>query len=239
MTNFLFSGAASQVCGYRTSEGQLGIDFIIEIINKLLDPYGYEHSAKFISLLIIILIVKAGEHLFTRLEPLLRAILSKMQCTKSDANMQSLISIFGYLIYTQLDAVINFLSTIPGPGGESALEFVLMEWVFTHKACTTHFEYKVGVVGLIQLFEYGIANDHFVLRAMAVEDENMEGFCVVPILSKILKVLLNTYDIPSHICGSLEKEISTYPELQSDNVSIKKRGSKTFGILFSIIDIDR
>jgi hypothetical protein len=36
--------------------------------------------------------------------------------------------VYAHLIHTQLDAVLNFLSTVPGPTGQSALQFVLTEW---------------------------------------------------------------------------------------------------------------
>lgn len=56
-------------------------------------------------------------------------------------------------------------------------------------------------MGLIRLFEYGITNENFVLRTMAInENENNEDCndvsCRwVPILAKILKVLLSSFNV--------------------------------------------
>lgn len=36
--------------------------------------------------------------------------------------------VFARLINNQMDAVLDFLSSVPGPTGKSALEFVLVEW---------------------------------------------------------------------------------------------------------------
>ncbi len=39
--------------------------------------------------------------------------------------------VFAHLAQNQLDAMLNFLTAIPGPNGESALEFVLTKLVST------------------------------------------------------------------------------------------------------------
>jgi len=36
--------------------------------------------------------------------------------------------VFAHLIHHQMEAVLDFLSTVPGPTGKPALEFVLTEW---------------------------------------------------------------------------------------------------------------
>ena len=41
---------------------------------------------------------------------------------------QSLIMVFAQLVHHQMEAVLDFLSTVPGPTGKPALEFVLSEW---------------------------------------------------------------------------------------------------------------
>ena len=41
---------------------------------------------------------------------------------------QSLVFVFAQLIHTQLEAVLEFLYSVPDPQGKPALEFVLAEW---------------------------------------------------------------------------------------------------------------
>ncbi len=42
--------------------------------------------------------------------------------------LQSLVLVFAHLMHTQMDAVLEFLCSVPGPTGKPALEFVLTEW---------------------------------------------------------------------------------------------------------------
>lgn len=42
--------------------------------------------------------------------------------------LQSLVLVFAHLMHTQMEAVLEFLTTVPSPTGKPALEFVLDEW---------------------------------------------------------------------------------------------------------------
>ena len=41
---------------------------------------------------------------------------------------QSLVIVFAQLINTQIEAVLEFLTSVPDPMGKPALDFVLREW---------------------------------------------------------------------------------------------------------------
>ena len=41
---------------------------------------------------------------------------------------QSLIMVYAHLVNLQLEAVLSFLTSVPGPTGQSALHFLLTEW---------------------------------------------------------------------------------------------------------------
>ena len=58
---------------------------------------------------------------------------------------QSLLLVYAQLIQTQLLAVINFLSSVPGPKGESALHFVMTEWVSRQQMFYGSYENKVRI----------------------------------------------------------------------------------------------
>ena len=51
--------------------------------------------------------------------------------------------VFAQLIQTQLVAVLNFLSSVPGPKGESGLHFVMTEWVSRQQMFYGSYENKV------------------------------------------------------------------------------------------------
>ena len=57
---------------------------------------------------------------------------------------QSLLLVYAQLIQTQLLAVINFLSSVPGPKGESALHFVMTEWISRQTMFYGNYETKVS-----------------------------------------------------------------------------------------------
>ena len=46
----------------------------------------------------------------------------------SPCPLQSLVLVFAHLVHCQLDAMLEFLSSVPSPTGKPALEFVLIEW---------------------------------------------------------------------------------------------------------------
>lgn len=97
-----------------------------------------------------------GDSLGENLDLLLKAVLSKMQSAESLIVMQSLLMIYAHLINTQFDAVLNFLSTVPGPTGQSALEFVLSEWVSRQHLFLGRYDRKVGTIALCKILEHGV-----------------------------------------------------------------------------------
>ena len=51
--------------------------------------------------------------------------------------------VFAHLMHTQMDAVLEFLYTVPGPTGKPALEFVLTDWVARQNMFFGHYDSKV------------------------------------------------------------------------------------------------
>ena len=59
---------------------------------------------------------------------------------------QSLVMVFAHLVHTQMEAVLDFLSSVPGPTGKPALEFVLTEWCSKQHLFYGAYEGKVRLV---------------------------------------------------------------------------------------------
>ena len=110
-----------------------------------------------------------GEHL----DQLLKAVLSKMQRTETLTVMQSLLMVYAHLINSEFDAVLNFLSTVPGPTGQSALTFVLSEWVSRQHLFFGNYDRKVSNVALCKLLEYGVTQDDFRLNEIIVKGDEI------------------------------------------------------------------
>lgn len=64
--------------------------------------------------------------------------------------------VYAHLIHTQLDAVLNFLSTVPGPTGQSALQFVLIEWCSRQHLFYGAYEGKVRYRELVTYYKVGL-----------------------------------------------------------------------------------
>lgn len=107
------------------------------------------------------------------LDLLLKAVLSKMQRTETLTVMQSLLMVYAHLINSAFDPVLNFLSTVPGPTGQSALAFVLIEWLNRQHLFFGNYDRKVANVALSKLLEYGVTNDDVRLKEITVQGEEI------------------------------------------------------------------
>lgn len=201
--------AARQVTIHRDNDGQTGLQYILQIIAQLLNPQSSEFTATFVGRLVTTLIRKAGNTLGENLDLLLKAVLSKMQRAETLTVVQSLLMIYAHLINTEFDAVLNFLSTVPGPTGQSALAFVLSEWVSRQHLFFGRYDRKVATVALCKILEYGVTHGDSRLNEITVKGDeifsgNEEGvrtrskaesqpyqWTTIPVLAKIFKLIIN------------------------------------------------
>ncbi|KAL2717247.1 importin-9 [Vespula squamosa] len=221
------SVAARQVTTHRDSDGQTGLQYILQIIAQLLNPQSSEFTATFVGRLVTTLIRNVGSTLGENLDLLLKAVLSKMQRAETLTVMQSLIMIYAHLINTEFDAVLNFLSTVPGPTGQSALAFVLSEWVSRQHLFFGRYERKVATVALCKILEHGVTHDDSRLKEITVKgDQIFSGneagvrtrskaeaqpfqWTTVPVLVKIFKLIINELSNDIEIINATqESEIS-------------------------------
>ncbi|XP_074978191.1 importin-9 isoform X2 [Caretta caretta] len=122
--------------------------------------------------------------------------------------MQSLIMVFAHLVHSQLEPLLEFLSSLPGPTGKPALEFVMAEWMSRQHLFYGQYEGKVSSVALCKLLQYGINSDDKRLQDIRVKGEeifnmdegirtrsksakNPERWTNIPLLVKILKLIIN------------------------------------------------
>jgi len=95
--------------------------------------------------LVITIITKMGSMLGQNVDMLLKAVISKMQNLECLKVIMNLVLIFAHLFLTQMDAVLNFLSTVPGPNGEPAMQFVLTNWLSRQNSFFGNYERKVSI----------------------------------------------------------------------------------------------
>uniref|UniRef100_A0A8C5P946 Importin 9 n=1 Tax=Leptobrachium leishanense TaxID=445787 RepID=A0A8C5P946_9ANUR len=135
------------------------------------------------------------------------------QCTlRTDDNttMQSLIMVFAHLAHSQLEPLLDFLSSLPGPTGKPALEFVMSEWMGRQHLFYGQYEGKVSSIALCKILLYGITMDDKRLNDIKVKGEeifnmeegirtrsktckNPERWTSIPLLVKIYKLIINEF----------------------------------------------
>lgn len=196
--------APEQVCTYENGEG---LNQIMQVTTMLLNPMNNEFTAVFIGRLVITIITKAGNMLGDNIDLLLKAVISKLQLVESLNVIMSLVMTFAHLILIQMEAVLNFLSTVPGPTGEPAMQFVFSHWLSRQHTFYGAYERKVSIMALCKLFEYGITTQDPRLISVSIQELAVDNsakiktrsqsmlqgqqWISVPILLKIFKLLLN------------------------------------------------
>ena len=153
---------------------------------------------------------------------------------------------YAQLVHSQLDAVLTFLSSVPGPTGNSALHFVMSEWVSKQHLFYGSYETKVSLMALGKLLQYGVNNNDDRLNEITVRGDEVfsEGgprtrssratrpvqYTSVPLLAKISKLLLLEMGTQLEMAEeSEEEEEESDDELSQDGDS----GLNTSGGIFS------
>ncbi|XP_074498313.1 importin-9 isoform X1 [Sebastes fasciatus] len=202
------SVALEQIAQWRDEQGNSGLWYVMQVVNQLLDPRTSEFTAAFVGRLVSTLISRAGTQLGEQLDQILRAILSKMQQAETLSVMQSLIMVFAHLVHSQLDPLLEFLCSLPGPTGKPALEFVMTEWMSRQHLFYGQYEGKVSTVALCKLLQQGLNSDDKRLQDIVVKGEeiygpedgirtrsksakNPERWTNIPLLVKIFKLIIN------------------------------------------------
>ncbi|XP_030632870.1 importin-9 [Chanos chanos] len=202
------SVALEQVGQWRDEQGHSGLWYVMQVVNQLLDPRTSEFTAAFVGRLVSTLIARAGTQLGDQLDQILRAILSKMQQAETLSVMQSLIMVFAHLVHSQLEPLLEFLCSLPGPTGKPALEFVMTEWMSRQHLFYGQYEGKVSTVALCKLLQHGLNTNDKRLQDIVVKGEeifspdegirtrskaakNPERWTNIPLLVKIFKLIVN------------------------------------------------
>jgi len=202
------SCALDQLGAFQDGQGQNGVAYVIQVVLKLLNPTTSESTASFVGRLVSILISKLGPSLGDSLDLMLRAVLSKMQQAETLSVIQNLVLVFAHLLHSQMEAVLDFLSGVPGPTGKPALEFVLTEWCSKQHLFYGAYEGKISTVALSKLLLHAVqSNDprlqnievkgdlihsnSDVIRTRSRAVKTPDEWTNVPVLIKIYKLLIN------------------------------------------------
>ena len=87
--------------------------------------------------------------------------------------------VYAHLAHTQLEAVLRFLSSVPGPTGEAALAFVLREWVSRQHVFYGAYENKVSITALAEILRHGVNQND-----VRLQEINVKGDLIIPSASE-------------------------------------------------------
>ncbi|KAJ9099923.1 hypothetical protein QFC21_003928 [Naganishia friedmannii] len=125
---------ANALLQWRDAQGQSGLERMLQMLARLLEPSFSESGALFIGDLILHLLRNAGEHLASVLPALLKALVERILISKTTTFTQTLILPFAYLFTVAPDMTLDLLeqlqvSSPTEPGVQkNALEVVITAW---------------------------------------------------------------------------------------------------------------
>ncbi|KAL5011614.1 hypothetical protein ScPMuIL_010165 [Solemya velum] len=123
-----------------------------------------------------------------------------------------------------MEAILEFLTSVPGPTGKPALEFVLLEWCSRQHLFFGAYERKVSSVALCKILQHAITHNDQRFQDIHVQGDEIAQqtngirtrskalqeptqWTSVPVLVKIYKLLIN----------ELSNQMETNASLQANN----------------------
>lgn len=184
--------------------GISGLEYILQLIGKLLDPEGSEYGALYAGRLVSSLIKLAGTSL--NINDILQAVLNKLTKCDSPTIQQSMLVVFIRLFNHDLEGSMTFLQSINTPDGDNGLVYVLKAWCEIQELFSGDYETKVAVIALTKFLPHILAPDSPLASIMVSDDEmSIEGgritrsskqqqqSIMIPITVKIFKILVQEF----------------------------------------------
>lgn len=193
VSNMVFSGVS-------------GIEGVLVLISKMLDPAVSEYGALYSGRLVSTLMKHAPREALN-LNNILQAVLNKLASCDSPTIQQGLLVVFIKLFNHDLEGSVSFLQTINTPSGENGLVFVLKAWCDIQELFTGEYETKVAVIALTKILPTLLTPDN-PLNSIMVSDEEMAieggrvtrsskqsqaGPAMIPINVKMFKILVQEF----------------------------------------------
>ncbi|KAF9931149.1 hypothetical protein FBU30_010685 [Linnemannia zychae] len=133
------------------TSGKTGLDLLIQLIAKLLDPSQTESAALFVGDLVAKLIVKGDALVAPILPDLLKAVTIRLADAKLPSFIQPLVLVFAQLCLNQHETVINFLQAVDVQG-QNGLQIVMTTWLLNHADFQGLYYQKISAVALTKVF---------------------------------------------------------------------------------------
>ncbi|KAF2767152.1 ARM repeat-containing protein [Teratosphaeria nubilosa] len=166
-----------QVFSFQDQDGKGGLEVVLIIIDRLLNPAVNDHAAAEVGGLAAELVEKAGsERLGPYLTQLLQAVATRLATATQAAFLQSLILVFARLSLISAQDVVSFLAGT-SVGGQNGLQIVVSKWLENSINFAGYDDIRQNVIALTKLYEL---NDP---RVMQVQ---VKGDLIVPTSNRIM-----------------------------------------------------
>ncbi|GAB7362262.1 hypothetical protein MBLNU230_g2282t1 [Neophaeotheca triangularis] len=199
-----------QVFGWQDETGKPGLEVVLIIIDRLLNPAVEDSGAAEVGGLAAAVVEKAGsEKLGPYLMQLLRAVAVRLSTAVQAQFIQSLILVFARLSLISAHEVVSFLAEVQ-IGSQSGLEVVIGKWLENSINFAGYDEIKQNIIALSRLWELHdprLANiqvkgdiimpqsDRIMTRSRARQQP--EQHTTIPAQLKIIKVLVEELLAPT------------------------------------------
>ncbi|KAK5687494.1 hypothetical protein LTS10_001632 [Elasticomyces elasticus] len=149
----LLSHDPEQVLGFQDQAGKGGLEVVLIIIDRLLNPAVDDHGAAEVGGLAAEVVEKAGaERLGPYLAQLLRAVATRLATATQAAFIQSLILVFARLSLNAASDVVAFLADVQ-ISGQSGLHVVMSKWLENSVTFAGYEDIRQNVTALTKLYE--------------------------------------------------------------------------------------
>ncbi|KAK5165533.1 uncharacterized protein LTR77_009062 [Saxophila tyrrhenica] len=192
-----------QVFGFHDEAGKAGLEVVLIIIDRLLNPAVDENGAAEVGGLAAETVEKAGsERLGPYLMQLLRAVAARLATATQAQFIQSLILVFARLSLVSAQDVVGFLADVQ-LGDQSGLAVVMSKWLENSITFAGYDDIRQNVVALSKLYDLNDPrlndiqvkgdlivqkSDRIMTRSRA--KQNPDQYTIVSARLKIIKILV-------------------------------------------------
>ncbi|GAA96567.1 uncharacterized protein L969DRAFT_94972 [Mixia osmundae IAM 14324] len=198
--------ACPELVAYRNPSGASGMQLLLSIIARQLQPEQSESSGLFVGDLLLHVMRKAGQELSDILPDLLRALVTRLALAETGTFSQSLIVPIAYVLHANADQTIELLRYVSLPSGQNGLEIFLRAWADNAETFQGYWQIRISSCALaILLLSDNVILDTLLVKGERILDANSattimtrarkrqlpDHFQQIPFRAKALKILLS------------------------------------------------
>ncbi|KAK9369500.1 armadillo-type protein [Lipomyces kononenkoae] len=194
---------AEQLRNWRDIQGKSGVEVVLNIVARLLNPAVEESSAMCVGEVVSEVVDKYGRDLGELLGQLLSATAQRLASASNPMFIQNLVLVYAHMVTIDPQGVVNFLADVKLEG-ITGLEAVIRAWLANFDAFKGYQEIRLNVLALAKLYmlhdqlmesievegDLIVENTNVIITRSRAKNRPYK-FTTVPAHVKILKLLIN------------------------------------------------